>query len=48
MELGVNRMEHTDNVVFGLGGGRKNWNIDSAASSWVLKLPVTELPERRS
>lgn len=48
LELGVNRMEHTDNVVFGLGGGRKNWNIDSAASSWVLKLPVTELPERRS
>ena len=46
LDMGVNRMEHTDNVVFGLGGGHKNWNIDSSASSWVLKLPVTTLPER--
>ncbi|MEE9965396.1 MAG: hypothetical protein K4304_09955 [Propionicimonas sp.] len=48
LDMGVNRMEYTDNVVFGLGGGRKNWNIDSASSSWVVNLPVTVLPERHS
>lgn len=45
--MAVSRMEYTDNVVLGLGGGAKRWNIDSASPIWMLTLPVTTLPAQR-
>lgn len=45
--VAVAQMEYTDNVVLGLDGGERHWNIDSTAPPWLVTLPVTELPERR-
>lgn len=45
--MAVSHMEYTDNVVLGLGGGSKRWNIDSAAPTWMLTLPVTTLTPQR-
>lgn len=46
--MAVSHMEYTDNVVLGLGGGHKRWNMDSASPTWMLTLPVTTLssPDR--
>lgn len=46
--VAVAQMEYTDNVVLGLDGGERHWNIDSTAPPWLVTLPVTQLPERRN
>jgi hypothetical protein len=45
LELGLFRMEYTDNVVLGLGGGVKEWNVDSTAQVSLLDLPLSRLPD---
>lgn len=45
--VAVAQMEYTDNVVLGLDGGDRHWNVDSTVPPWLVALPVTELPERR-
>ncbi len=45
IELGVFPMEYTDPVILGLGGGEKEWNIDSYAPAALVVLPFTRLPD---
>lgn len=45
--VAVAQMEYTDNVVLGLDGGQRHWNIDSTVPPWLVTVPVTELAERR-
>jgi hypothetical protein len=45
--FGVGDAEYTDNVVLGLGGGKKNWNKDSLAPIYLLHLRLSVLPERQ-
>lgn len=46
--LAVAPAEYTDNVVLGLGRGRKNWSKDSLAPMNLLHLPLDTLPERKA
>jgi len=46
LDVAVARMEFTDNSVLGLGGGAKEWNVDSAALLQMVSVPLTVLPPK--
>ena len=46
IELGVFPMEYTDNVILGLGGGSRTWNVDSHAPAALLQVPLERLPDQ--
>ncbi|MGV8907501.1 MAG: hypothetical protein ACOH1Y_00820 [Propionicimonas sp.] len=46
IELAIAQMEYTDNVVLGLGGGQKAWNVDSYAPLSLLQVPLTRLADK--
>lgn len=48
IELGVAPMEYTDPVILGLGGGEREWNVDSYAPMALVVLPLTRLPDAES
>lgn len=46
IELAIAPMEYTDNAVLGIGGGQKEWNVDSYTPFSLLQVPLTRLSDK--